>query len=207
MDIFKLFCKETIDDEIIQIVKDKLLLKYNEEFEVYKIGRRYGTAEEDTVTTICRNIHNKDCLFEAVLNADRVQFHDDYYKRLICYELKKEMIDIFQENNMEVYPRIDIIHLQEFDQKMSLNDFIEKKSEKNFFIQLYINGNVKYKEIKKAIDSIKEKHSKINMRGNILLLDSKDYEEYMAILKELPDNEDHYIEENAVIEKYRIERI
>lgn len=205
MDIDKNF--KAIGQEIVEVIKDKLLLKYNEEFEVFKIGRRYGTVGNDSVTAYCRSIKNKDLLFKAVLNSDKVHFKDDYYLSLVCFELQKEIQNAFQENNIEVYPRVTIIGLYECKKKTKLADFIKKENKFNFFIQLYVKDKVKLTNIKKSIELIKDKYPSINMRGNILLLDGENYDKYVKVFKEICDSEDYSVDLSNIIEKYRIERI
>lgn len=207
-DIFKIFCGETIDQEIVQIIKDKLLLKYNEEFEVYKIGRRYGaTSSNDTVTTYCRNIDNKDLLFTCILNADKVHFEDDYNIRLLCHELKKEILEEFKKENIEVFPRIDAIKYQSLDKTIQLKDFIEKQPNAMFFIELYIKDKDRKQDIQKIMKSFKEKYPSMNMCGNIIVVTPENYEKYTNIFTEMPDNEDYYVDQNDIIEKDRIEGV
>ena len=208
MDIFKILCKETIDEEITQIIKDKLLLKYKEEFEVYKIGKRYGaSSSNDSVTTYCRNVKNKDLLFMATLYRDKVHFEDDYYLRLVCFELQKELIEAFKENNVEVYPRINIVGINEYDKKIKLQDFIEKEKNAKFLVELYVKGKVELSILKKSIKTVKDNHKSIDMRGDITLLDSEHYEEYANTFKEMCDEDDYTVELKDIIEEYRVERI
>ena len=207
-ELFKIFCNETIDQEIVQIIKDKLLLKYNEEFEVYKIGRRYGaTSSNDTVTTYCRNIDNKDLLFTCILNADKVHFEDDYYIRLLCYELKKEILEEFKKENIDVFPRVDVIKYQSLDKKIKLKDFIEKQPNALFFIQLYAKDKDKKQDMQKTMKSLRKKYPSINRCGNILIMNSENYEKYVNVFQDIPDNEDYYVNQDDIIEQYRIERI
>lgn len=208
MDIFKILCKETIDEELTQIIKDKLLLKYKEEFEVYKIGKRYGaSSSNDSVTAYCRSTKNKDLLFIATLYKDKVHFQDDYYLRLVCFELQQELIKVFKENNVEVYPRVNIIGLNEYDKKQKLQDFIEKEKNTNFLLELYVKGKVELSVLKKSMKMVKEKYKSINIRGDITLLDSEHYEEYANIFKEMCDEDDYTVELKDIIEEYRVERI
>lgn len=207
MNIFQVISGQLIDDEIVQIIKDKLLLKYDEEFEVYKLGRRAGTALNDSVTAYCRSLKNKDTLFVSVLNGDKVHFSDDYCLRLICFELQKELINKFKEEKITVYPRINIIGCHKYDKKTKLENFIKKEPNVNFLVDLYVKDKVLLKDVKKIIEEVKEKYKSINLRGNVILLDSNSYEEYINIFKEMSDSDNYYVESSSIIDKYRIERI
>ncbi len=208
MSILKAILKETMDEEIAQIIKDKLLLKYNEEFDVVKIGRRFGaSSSNDTVTTFCRSVNNADLLFTSVLNVDKVHFEDDYYLNLVCFELQKEIKNALEMNKIESYPRVFIIGLYELDKKLNLVEFIEKEEGTNFLIRLYIKDKVEFKKIRKAIETVKEKYPGIDMRGDIILLNADSYDEYANIFKGIPDSEDYSVDSNTIIEKYRIEGI
>ena len=73
-----------IYEEVAQVIKDSLMIKYDKEFEIKKIGDSYGNDYSGTITTFCCPKDDKDLLFKFVLNADKVHYKEDYPLRKIC---------------------------------------------------------------------------------------------------------------------------
>ena len=55
--------------------------------------------------------------------------------------------------------------------------------------------------------SLRKKYPSINRCGNILIMNSENYEKYVNVFQDIPDNEDYYVNQDDIIEQYRIERI
>src|SRR4051794_25257278 len=83
MSIFSLIGCNAIDKSQAAAVEELLEEKYNQKFVPTAIGERYGTANNDTVTTILHPKGKEELVFEAVMNKDRELIADTYISRLI----------------------------------------------------------------------------------------------------------------------------
>ena len=207
IDFFKLMGNGIVNDELAQTIKDKLLLKYNESFEVTHLGRRYGTGDEDiSVTAYCHPKDNERIVFTAVLNADRVNFKDDYILRKINVELEDSIETLAKEEDEDILVRSIIIKKYKYDKEVGVEEFIKKEPQTNFLLHIYLKNNKKEKK-KKILKKIEKKYKGIKLRGNIQVLKKEYFQELKKELKQIPSSEDYTIDSNKIIETYRIEEV
>ena len=81
-----------ISNAITKMLKDK----YGEEFEVKMIGNRYGTFDDNAVTTYCFPKSNENLLFTATMNKEQTVLEDDFYLRKVTFDLEENIKSEFK---------------------------------------------------------------------------------------------------------------
>ena len=148
--IFDIIGNGISNEEISNVIKLKLHEKYGEEFVVKMIGNRYGMDSNDTVTTFCSPKDNDRLLFTAILNKEQTILKDDYIFRSMKFELEECIEKLFKEKNIDVIVRIETIGINKFDEKLTVQEFIDKFNNFNFLAYI-ITKNIVSKEILKEI--------------------------------------------------------
>ncbi len=150
------FNTEYVANSIIKILKEK----YGREFEIVKIGERYGTEITNEVTVLCtvKNFH--ECIFRATYNmVDEKLVYDNFLIRCTCFFVEKEINKILRNVNSIV--RVEIATKNALDNVYKTSKFLEKykdeffiatliveKHESNNFIEFLNELNSTYNNIK-----------------------------------------------------------
>ena len=205
INLFEILGGGMITEEMVQVIKDKLLLSYDKEFEIKKIGRSYGNNYSGTITTICSPI-DEYVPFSLILSADRVTIEEDYPVRKICTQLEKDLLNNIKKEEIEACIRIDTKKIYKLDKCITLEKFIELYNNLEFFVDIYIKGKYEKNKIKKAINDF-SKANKIKFTGKISSLDEEYYDEFKKIVDELPGNEYHSYDTNKLIEEIMISEV
>lgn len=206
IDYFSLLERGKINDDMIQTVKDRLLLKYNESFEVIKIGQRYGMGTFDTARIICHPKENRKLLFTTVLNKDRVTLEDDYIIRSISYEIEELIEKEYKKKDIETMIKVHIFRNTIPNKKISLKEFQEKYDNESVLVKIYMKGKNHKKDSKEVMKEVRKECS-LNLRGSIKELEEEKYNHLKEIIKDIPGNINHTVGKEDIIEEYRVEEV
>ena len=202
--LFKIIGNGMVNDELVQVIKDKLLEKHQKTFEITKLGRRFGTYTNDTVSAVCHESKNDSLKFTCILNRDRVHFEDDYCIRSICYEIECAFKEEFQKYSILIFPKVNIIGKEKFDKIISVQEFVNIEKNTKFLVEVYVKDNISEKVFGEIVNSIRNKYKNIKLRLITYILNEKYFQDIIDDLKELPGTEDFDIDENELKNKFEI---
>lgn len=196
--IFDIIGNGISNEEISNVIKLKLHEKYGEEFVVKMIGNRYGMDSNDTVTTFCSPKDNDRLLFTAILNKEQTILKDDYIFRSMKFELEECIEKLFEEKNFDVIVRIETIGINKFDEKLTVQEFIDKFNNFNFLAYI-ITKNIVSKEILKEIyENLRNKYNNIYLKSLIYMLEEEDFYECFETIKSSPVISIAFIEQYVI---------
>ena len=196
--IFDIIGNGISNEEISNVIKLKLYEKYGEEFVVKMIGNRYGMDSNDTVTTFCSPKDNDRLLFTAILNKEQTILKDDYIFRSMKFELEECIEKLFKEKNIDVIVRIETIGINKFDEKLTVQEFIDKFNNFNFLAYI-ITKNIVSKEILKEIyENLRKKYNNIYLKSLIYMLEEEDFYECFETIKSSPVISIAFIEQYVI---------
>lgn len=186
--IFKLIGNGMLNNEIAQDIKDKLIEKYGEPFEITHLGERFGTYSNNTVKAYCYPLSNEKLRFTAILNNDRVHFHDDFILRTICFEIEQFIKNEFLKNSVNAYVRIAMFGIEEYDEKISAQEFVCSNENISFLAKICINEKCPTNIIKDIMARIKDEYDNIELKGIFYVLEEDYYNEIVKKYSVIPSS-------------------
>lgn len=159
---------KSLNEKIGNEIKNKLKEKYQQEFEIKTLGRRFGTAENNSVTAYCYPKENEELLFTIIMDMKGKIRQDTYNIRKVCYFLEKQIENLFKEKNIDSYCSSHIYGIiQEIEGK---TEEILQKEEITFFTNIIIKENIQDEDIIEVYNKILEKYSNIKLYSNIYII-------------------------------------
>lgn len=127
------FNTKYVADTVVRILEEK----YNKNFEVVKIGERYGMGFYDEVTALCTVTGHYECIFKIIYNmVDEKIIYDNFLIRYTCYYVEKEINRLLREINSIV--RVELLKKNKFDRIYKTLEFLEKFKDECFIATLII---------------------------------------------------------------------
>ena len=187
--------------EVAEDVKNTLKAKYGEDFEVLRIGNRYGGESFEMVDAYCSPSSDKDIVFtmKADLNGERTFEEDDYYLKVVSSEIDKEITSSLKKRNIKSFCRTEIIKKNKLNSKLNIYEFIDNFPGASFLSVILIDGSISKKVIKEVFTEIKNLNDNINL-CSIIYQVTNDYEEMEKELITLPYVPRTYVEEKGKFE-------
>ena len=196
--IFDIIGNGISNEEISNVIKLKLYEKYGKEFIVKMIGNRYGMDSNDTVTTFCSPKDNDRLLFTAILNKEQTILKDDYIFRSMKFELEECIEKLFEEKNFDVIVRIETIGINKFDEKLTVQEFIDKFNNFNFLAYIITKDVVSKEILKEIYESLRNKYNNIYLKSLIYMLEEEDFYECFETIKSSPVISIAFIEQYVI---------
>ena len=196
--IFDVIGNGISNEEISNVIKLKLHEKYGKEFVVKMIGNRYGMDSNDTVTTFCSPQDNEKLLFTAILNKEQTILKDDYILRSIKFELEESIEKVFKENNVDVLVRIETIGINRLEEKMTVQECIDKFENFNFLAYVVIKGVASKEVLQDVYKILRKKYKNIYLKNLIYMLEEEDFDECFETIKSSPVISIAFIEQYVI---------
>ena len=196
--IFDVIGNGISNEEISNVIKLKLHEKYGKEFVVKMIGNRYGMDSNDTVTTFCSPQDNEKLLFTAILNKEQTILKDDYILRSIKFELEESIEKLFKENNVDVLVRIETIGINRLEEKMTVQECIDKFKNFNFLAYVVIKGVASKEVLQDVYKILRKKYKNIYLKNLIYMLEEEDFDECFETIKSSPVISIAFIEQYVI---------
>lgn len=200
------FADNNLDtDYVAETIIEKLNHKYNKNFEVIKIGERYGTRIGNETTAFC-SIKNYDrFVFRA--RYDMIEekiICDDYPIRRTCFYIEEEISRILKNVNSIV--RAEISRKNNLDNVYKTDEFLENFPHDCFIVTLVVEKH-KSNDFTKLLSALQEQYNKLKLSILIYQMEKKEFEEFYNISKSLENLPISYIETFKISKKqiYRIE--
>lgn len=206
--IFSLIgCSEKNQQQIADV--EKLLQeKYNQEFKATHIGGRYGTANNDTVTTYLHPVDDKSALFSAVMSKDGKLLADSYIPRLISNELNHILKEDLSSKGIESETFTFIMNnekssFSETKPEISLEDYVSTYKPEYFSGHMIVreSPDLTPEQFESAITAVYEAGLKTDYQVGIRVISADEYEKCVKEFKSLVElSSSFFIDYNVVDE-------
>ena len=199
--IFDVIGNGISNEELIEIIENKLQEKYKKEFKIKKIGNRYGTYTNDTVTTYCCPKDDENMMFTAKLNKEKTVLEDDYLLRKVSYELEENIKKEFRQNNIEVIVKNKIIGKNQLQEFLSVQEFIDKHKGTNFLAYIISSQKISNETLKNIYEKLEQKYNGIHLKTLIYVINEEQYKECCETIKQSPTITETTIEKFVILEE------
>lgn len=196
--IFDIVENGVSNSDISDVVTKKIKDKYDEEFVVKMIGNRYGTFDDNTVTTYCFPKTNENLLFTVTMNKEQTVLEDDYYLRKVTFDLEENIKSEFKENNINVIVKSKIIGLNKLERELTIQEFIKKYNTTNFIAHIICSENVSEDDLKNIYNNLENKYKNIHLKSSVYFIDENKFEEFSKVANKIPSIT------NSIISEYSI---
>lgn len=192
-------------DHVVKSIIKKLNQKYNNDFEVVKVGNRYGTRISNEATAVC-SVKNLDgCIFKA--NYDMVEekiIDDNFPIRCTCFYVESEISRILK--NVESIVRVEISRKNNLDNVYKTEEFLDKFSQDCFTATLIVEKH-ESNDFIKLLSELQGLYKKLKISILIYEMNKKEFERFYSSSKNLENLSISYIETFDISKKqiYRIE--
>ncbi|OCA87674.1 hypothetical protein A8F94_07410 [Bacillus sp. FJAT-27225] len=204
MSIFSLIGCNAIDESQAAVVEELLEKKYNQEFVSTAIGGRYGTANNDTVTTFLHPKGKEDLVFRAVMNKDRELISDTYIPRLISAEINEMLQSGLEKEGIESATHTYAMKANsagETNPNITLGEYTQS------YKPAYFSGHMIVKEkegltpeqFETAMKAVYETGNQTNFQIKIRVIAADEYEKALKDFKEEPDVTDTWFTDYDVV--------
>ena len=127
------FNTEYVVETVVNILKEK----YDRDFEVVKIGERYGMGFNDEVTLMCTVTGHYECIFKVVYNMVLEKIvYDNFMIRCTCYYVEKEINRLLRSVNSIV--RVEILKKNSVNKVYKTLEFLEEFQDECFVATLVV---------------------------------------------------------------------
>lgn len=201
LSIFDVIGNGVGNQEISENIVKKLQKKYNTEFSVKRIGNRYGTNDDNTVTTYCCPQNNENLMFTAILNKEQTSLEDDYPLRSISFELEQFIKNKLKDENINALVKCTIIGLNKISEFLSVNEFINKFNNTNFLVYIVSDSNISDEILQEIFTSLDSDNNNIFLKSLIYTIDKNNFNEFFNIASTLPSITDSIIENFSIKEE------
>lgn len=176
-------CGENLNTKREEIAKRLLEDKYNEDFDVYTIGKSFGTLTNTTFEVTCSPKSDSDLKFKAEVEKDGDWIDDEYVTRRVSNEVENKISEAISNTISDFAVKVDagIKSTEITDPGISIDEFMKAEPEESFLIYIIID--------KDSTDGI----------TNDML-----YDTFVSMLSDLPKlsgRVDIYLADKQVLEK------
>ena len=159
-----------VADNVIKALKEK----YNRDFEVVKIGERYGMNFNDEATVLCTVKGNYEFVFKVIYNMVHEKItYDNFFIRCTCYYLEKEINRIL--GNVNSIVRVEIMKKNSLDRTYKIIEFLERFQDE-FFVATLVIENKDINKIENLLTEIESFYKGIKLKIIAYEMSEEEYE-------------------------------
>lgn len=190
MSMFNLLGCSYVDKQQAAKFESLLEEKYNKEFTVTHIGGRYGTANNDTVTSYVHPIDNEDLVFMAQMTKEGELVSDSY----IPMSISKKINEILKEElggiGIESETLTAIMNANsslETNPNITIDEYITTYKPEYFSATMIVKekGNLSEEDFEEVLSTIYQKLSQTHFQVDIHVIAEEEYEECLENFKSL----------------------
>ena len=167
--------KDKIDQQI-QKVTDYLEKKYDEKFEVLRVGDREDKYNDD-IKIICHPISNPNIIFYARGNSLE-EYEDDYCVRSVLCQVEQAIIDEFKNKEYEATAKVTNVVKDVIDKKVDVDEFIKINPSQLLLAYIVVNGQIESKVVNEVINNVRAKYQGLKLKAFVYRMNSINYENY-----------------------------
>jgi hypothetical protein len=195
-----------IDKKQAADVENLLKEKYGQEFTVRSIGGRYGTANNDTVTTYVHPTNHESLLFKAIMTKDGKLVADSYIPRIISDSLNQVLQQELQNEGIESETFTFVMQAdssKESNPDISLEEYVTTYKPGYFSAHMIVkeNANVTGENFEEALSAVYQAGLKTTFQVGIRVIAADEYEEALTEYKQLPEVTSSWFRNYNVIEE------
>jgi len=191
------FNTKYVAESIAKILKNR----YERDFEVVKIGERYGKDFNNEVTALCTVSGHYECIFKVVYNmVDEKIVYDNFLIRCTCYYVEKEINRLLRSVNSIV--RVEILKKNSVDRVYKTLEFLETYSDECFVATLIVEKKDN-NDIVKLLEELNEIYSGIKLKVITYEMSTMEYDRFYNDSKNIDYFPLNYVE-NYNIESKKI---
>lgn len=190
---------------VVESIVKKLNQKYNKNFEVIKIGERYGTKVSNEATALCSMKDYDRFIFRAKYDmVEEKIICDDFPIRCTCFYIENEINRALKNVNSIV--RAEISRKNNLNNIYKIGEFLQKFSQ-DCFIATLITEKDESNDLAKFLSELQEQHDKLRLNIFVYEMEKKEFERFYNASKTLESFPISYIETFKISKKniYRIE--
>jgi len=190
-------------------VEEKLEDKYGEKFEVIALGNRWGTKDNDTVTTHVKALKN-GIVFEANMKKNGKNLTDNYIYQKINSDISQTLKESLQQEGVLSQPKLFISggkKLKYNTSDINLQEYIGTHSP-DYFVGMVILKDDRSLTPEKIIQSYKSAYSNLqqkNLQTDIWIISSNDYEKAVKDFNSQPDVSKQFFDKFDVISQFYLD--
>lgn len=193
--IYDIIDNEFGTTEVVNKILKKLKEKYNKDFEILKIGERYGTDISNEVTVMCTIKNFNDFIFKVKYDmVEEIIVEDNFYIRYLCYLIEDKITEILKLNNTKTLVKVELARKNKIEKLYKkVEDFIEENPN-DFFIATIVIEKNKFEYISECLSLLTSIY--INLKLNILLyeMNQNEFKNFYNKSKNLDNIPMSYIE-------------
>ncbi|RHW42737.1 hypothetical protein D1B31_03895 [Neobacillus notoginsengisoli] len=189
-------------------VEEKLEEKYGEKFEVLALGNRWGTKDNDTVTTNVKAIKN-NVIFETVMYKNGELKYDTYLVRKIGTDVGNVVQEKLKQEGIESKSKLFAMGGEDLVVKtaeMDLMEYIQTHSPEKFVGIMVVedNGHAAPAKIAKAFKTAYSELNETTLQADFLIVSSEDYNDAVEVFHKNADVSEDWLEKFDIISKFYI---
>ncbi|WP_068673707.1 hypothetical protein [Oceanobacillus sp. Castelsardo] len=191
-------------DQAVSLVEEK----YDQKFVATHIGERYGTATNDTITTILHPEGEESLAFKTITTKDGELIGDAYVPILISEKfneiMKKELEPLGIES--ETYTFImgtEQSSAKETDTSISIGEYVDKYQPRYFSAHMIVKdtGDVKGEQFEQALLKAYQATNETMYQIGIRILPADEYEEAAKDYRTLPEVRDSWFRDYDLVDE------
>ena len=199
---------DTLDNElrtdiVVESIVNILNHKYGKEFQVLRIGERFGTDVNDEATVICTIKNYNNFLFKVVYNMVTGKIvEDNFFIRCTCYYVEKEINKLL--NDVDSIVRVEINKKNSLNGIYKVEDFLEEYLNQKYVATLVVkNSNRKLNQVsQELLNRINEKYRGIKLAIISYEMKDEDFEKFIVNTRYMDHFSMEYIENYQYNEKH-----
>lgn len=186
-------------ESVVKNTIKELEQKYNREFEVLKVGERYGTGFTNEITVLCTITGFYDFIFRVTYNMlEEKIVNDNFLIRCTCYYVEKELNKILKNVNSIV--RVEIERKNGLNKVYKTQDFLLDYPDDYFIATMIVekhNSN-NFEEVLKELNNI---YDNIKLKTIIYEMNKEEFEKFNKTSKNIDYFAMRYIEGFNIVNK------
>ncbi|WP_155922232.1 hypothetical protein [Bacillus sp. EB01] len=204
MSIFSLIGCNAIDKSQAAAVEELLEKKYNQEFVATAIGERYGTANNDTVTTILHPKGKEELVFEAVMNKDRELIADTYIPRLISDSINGILKNGLKTQGIESETNTVAMGSNsagESNTKITIEEYVQSYKPKHFSGHMIVKekAGLTSEQFEEVMREVYDAGNQTVFQVKIRVIAEDEYEKALRDFRKQPDITDSWFRDYNVV--------
>lgn len=192
-------------DYVVESIIKNLNQKYNKNFEVIKIGERYGTIISNEVTVLCSIKDYDRFIFRAKYDmVEEKIICDDFLIRHTCFYIENEISRALK--SVKSIVRAEISRKNNLNNIYKIGEFLQKFSQECFIVTLIIEKD-ESNDFIKLLSELQELYDKLRLNIFVYEMEKKEFERFYDASKTLESFPISFIETFKISKKdiYRIE--
>ena len=173
--IYDIIDNEFGTENTINKILKKLKEKYNKNFEILKIGERYGTNLTNEVTVMCTICNHIDFIFK--IKYDMVEekiVENNFNIRYLSYLIENKITKLLNLNNIKTLVRVELARKNQIEKLYKrVEDFIEDYPN-DFFIATIVTEKNKKQDISEILAILTSIYKRLKL--NILFYEMNQIE-------------------------------